>query len=326
MKESFDVSLGNVSKNEELGEWYLNYSSVIDLIQSGFYGGLDKNGIPIVDYDKIFKNNLWYISKYKKDSFGIHYAPVTIAQYAFGLLSKYKKDNDENKLILFKKCADWFIANVKDMGSFGVWEHTWIEPIYDLKPPWISAMTQGEAISLLLRAYQVFNDNKYFYFAEKAFNSFKETNIVYTDKYNNIWYEENPTNPPNHILNGFIFALFGLFDFYRIEQDEESFRLWNEGIKTLEKNIHRYDSGYWSKYDLLFGRITSDDYHNLHICQLKVLYNLTGIETFNNFYNKWEGYKKSKICHLKRKINGRFYNRIISKFKQKRYNSIMKEN
>ena len=62
MKESFEVSLGNVSKNEELGEWYLNYSSVIDLIQSGFYGGLDKNGIPIVDYDKIFKNNLWYIN------------------------------------------------------------------------------------------------------------------------------------------------------------------------------------------------------------------------------------------------------------------------
>jgi len=116
------------------------------------------------------------------------------------------------------------------------------------------------------------------------------------------------------VLNGFIFALLGLFDFYRVNKDSESYNLWEAGIKTVEKNISRYDSGYWSRYDLLYKRITSKSYHNIHIFQLKILYNLTGIEVFNYFSNKWERYKKSKICYIRRKIGGRIYNRIISKY------------
>ncbi|NVM05147.1 MAG: hypothetical protein HWN67_22695 [Candidatus Helarchaeota archaeon] len=315
----FKISLGNVSKSEELGDWYLDYSSMTDLVQSGYYGILDKFGIPIVDYDKLFKKNMWYIRKYKNNKFGMHYTPITIAQYAFGLLYEYNRDGDEKKLNLFKKCADWFVENVKDEGNYGVWEHTWIEPVYNIEPPWFSAMTQGEAISLLLRAYQIFYDSEYLSNAEKALNSFKETNIIYNDENKNIWCEENPTDPPNHILNGFIFAFFGLFDFYRMKKDKVSFSLWNEGIKTLEKNLYLYDSGYWSRYDLLFRRITSETYHNIHICQLKVLYNLTRLKVFYNFYKRWENYKKSRICYLKRKINGRIYNRIISKYFNKYY-------
>jgi len=314
------ISLGNVSNSEEWGDWYFDYSSVIDYVQSKFYGRIDKNDIPLVDYDSLFKRNKWYFRNYKHTQFGVHYTPTTIAQYAFGLLYEYNRNGDKEKLNLFKKCADWFVENVKHKGNYGVWEHTWIEPVYNIKPPWISAMTQGEAISLLLRAYQIFSQSEYLDTAEKALNSFKETSIVYIDENGNIWLEENPIAPSNHILNGFIFALLGLFDYYRIKKNEESFYLWSEGIKTLEKNLHLYDSGYWSRYDLLFRRITSEVYHNIHIHQLKVLYTLTESKVFYTFYKRWENYEKSKICCLRREINGRIYNRIISKYFNKNFN------
>ena len=265
---AFKISIGNMSKSRELGDWYLDYSFIVDLIQSGFYGKIDRNGIPLVDYDKVYKKNRWYFRNYKNMKFGVHYTPVTIAQYAFGLLYKYNRDNVEKELSLFKKCADWFVANIKDKGDYGVWEYTCIQPVYDIKPPWISAIAQGEAISVLLRAYQIFNNEEYLTTAKKAFNSFKRTDIVYLDEDKNIWYEEYPNQPHNHVLNGFIFALLGLFDFYRLNKDSESFELWTGGIKTLEKNIGLYDSGYWSRYDLLYKRIVGDDYHNIHIYQL----------------------------------------------------------
>ena len=312
---SYVESIGNVSINEELGDWYLDYSGIVDVTQSGFYGRLDKNGIPLVDYDKLYENNRWYFNNYKNTEFGVHYTPITIAQYGLGLFFHYNRTKDSNTGILIERCADWFVNNIKEKGLCGFWEHTWAEPVYNIKPPWISAMAQGEAISLLLRAFQEFKKDEYFTTAEKAFNSFMDSDVVYRDEHNDIWFEEYPTKPPSHVLNGFIFALFGIFDFYRVTKNKKSLKLWSEGIKTLEKNIERYDSGYWTRYDLLFRRITSEAYHNIHINQVKVLYELTGVNKFYDTYIRWEGYKNGLIHYLRRKINGRIYNRLISRYK-----------
>lgn len=307
------MAIGNVSTSEKLGTWYLDYSYIIDITENNHYGQFDNNGIPLTDYDKLYERNKWYFIENQEVQFGIHYTPVVIAQYAFGLLDIHKKNSSDDTLKLFKKCADWFVENINIKGDYGIWEHTWTEPVYNIKAPWISAMTQGEAVSLLLRAYQLFNDNGYLAAAEKAFNSFIKSHITFYDDNRNIWFEEFPTNPPSCVLNGYIFALFGIFDYYRVTEDKESLRLWNEGIKTLEKNIVLYDSGYWTRYDLLFKRIASNSYHFLHIDQLNVLYQLTGVTLFYDTYIRWEKYKRELRSYLKRRINGRFYNRIISK-------------
>jgi hypothetical protein len=58
-------------------------------------------------------------------------------------------------------------------------------------------------------------------------------------------------SPPAHILNGFIFALFGLYDYYRVTQDEHALELFNAGIETLRSKLHLYDTGRVTRYDLL---------------------------------------------------------------------------
>ena len=75
---------------------------------------------------------------------------------------------------------------------------------------------------------------------------------MYKDKEGFVWYEEYPSleNEPPHVLNGFIFALFGLYDYYKATESEEALELFNQGIKTLKEKINLWDMGFWSRYDL----------------------------------------------------------------------------
>ena len=85
--------------------------------------------------------------------------------------------------------------------------------------------------------------------------------------------EEYPEgHQPNAILNGWIFALFGLYDFMLLSDapDGEITSSWRASLDTLVELSHRYDRGYWSNYDLR-GHIASPFYHDLHIAQLKAL-------------------------------------------------------
>jgi len=295
--------IGHVSFSQTLGDWYFDASEMVKIIEKGFYGPLDKDGIPMVDYDKWFKN----VRGDKEKKYGIHYTPVTIAHYALGSLWLYNKQKNENRLSKFLKMADWFADNAKNRNDFIVWEHTWYEPNYRLKPPWVSAMAQGEAISVLLRASQLTENREYFRIAQKAIKSFEHDlskgGVRNVDANGMVWYEEYPSNPPSHVLNGFVFALLGIFDFYRITKDSGAYESWQKGILALKTNLRRYDLGYWSSYDLLERRAVSASYHQLHILQLKILAELTGENIFIDYAQRWESYANSKRKWIRVKIH-----------------------
>ena len=51
-----------------------------------------------------------------------------------------------------------------------------------------------------------------------------------------------------HILNGFIQAINGLFDYAKLTGDQEGWDLFAAGRKRAEYELPRYDTGGWSKY------------------------------------------------------------------------------
>ena len=93
----------------------------------------------------------------------------------------------------------------------------------------------------------------------------------------------------------------GLYDFVIIEKNmkKESYEYYknilDKSIKTMEKYLRKYDRKFWSNYDLV-GTITSPAYHDLHIMQLNVMYNLFKNEEFKKYSDKWDKNKKSFIC------------------------------
>ena len=84
---------------------------------------------------------------------------------------------------------------------------------FALEPPWHSALAQGEAVSFLLRAAQVLERPELVELAERAAESLLDPGsaLVATTSEGPVL-QEYPTDPPAHVLNGWLFALWGLYD------------------------------------------------------------------------------------------------------------------
>ena len=80
-----------------------------------------------------------------------------------------------------------------------------------------------------------------------------------------VWIEEYPLeNPPKHVLNGFIFAILGLFDAYLAAKQDRFLNIFLKSYNTLKNTIRLYDLGYWSLYDVDARNIALPKYHLLN--------------------------------------------------------------
>jgi hypothetical protein len=107
-------------------------------------------------------------------------------------------------------------------------------------------MAQGEALSLFARLYETTNEMKYFEMAEKLFNSFDNFGtfdafwIANINENNYYWIEEYPQQPPSHVLNGFVFAIFGLSDYYLLTGNMECKKILLGSLTTIKHYIPEY--------------------------------------------------------------------------------------
>lgn len=272
-----------IRKPIELGNYYLDFSS-----KALYPDQFSQDGIPLFTYGK--ESNIEQ--------------PVVIAQYALGLISLLAKDNFDNKELeqKFINVANWFVKN-KEQTKNGVgWFIKTPYLHYGLSVPWISAMAQGEAISVLSRAAKITKDDLYEQIAIDALVPF-EYNVLdggLVNYFNSIpVYEEVPTvSKTMAVLNGFIFALFGLYDLYLLNKNSKANLLFNNGAESLVKLLPYFDFNHWTNYFLYEypkKYYSSYTYHILVTEQLKALYILTGESLFNDYANKWDEYSKSFI-------------------------------
>lgn len=276
--------------NAQLGPYYMLFH------QKANYGGpYDADGIPMLDY---------------RGAIGLQYNPIAIAQWGLANCNISCCTREDSRRKKFLKASDWLTANLeRNAPGLWVWGHhfNW-EYRSTLKTPWYSGLAQGQGVSLLLRAYAETHDEKYAEAANRAFISLTkpiaEGGVLFEDAESNLWIEEYLVDPPTHILNGFIWALWGVFDYWQaVEYGADTFvreistlsarAVFDRGVKTLLRNLERYDTGYWSLYEQSGTRLkmlASPFYHRLHIVQLRVMALLTGDPRFTNFAERWQGY------------------------------------
>ena len=96
------------------------------------------------------------------------------------------------------------------------------------------------------------------------------------------------------VLNGWIFSIFGLYDYFIVSGDKKIEKIMNQSIETIARSLKKYDRGFWTNYDRV-GTIASPAYHDLHIMQLLVLYEMFGKQEFEIYAAKWMTYQKSKL-------------------------------
>ena len=102
----------------------------------------------------------------------------------------------------------------------------------------------------------------------------KDGGVIFTDSEGHRWIEEYIVDPPTHILNGFMWAGWGVYDLALSTGDSSVLKVWGDSVETLKSNLNSYDAGYWSLYEQSGTRLrmmASHFYHRLHIVQLKVM-------------------------------------------------------
>jgi heparosan-N-sulfate-glucuronate 5-epimerase len=99
-------------------------------------------------------------------------------------------------------------------------------------------------------------------------------------------------------LNGFIWGLWGVHDYALATGSKEAAQLEADCIETIADNLHRFDTGTWSLYDLsatgTLKMITSSFYHRLHIVQLEIMATLTDNPIFAEYAERWDGYSRKR--------------------------------
>lgn len=220
--------------------------------------------------------------------------PVHITLWALGQLEHYRRDGQQDRLEKCRPALDWLVKSQTDDGA-------WLSEVpmkrYRLEGSWRSAMAQGLAISTLLRAAHLRAGDRDYYVASaiKALGPFHKDVAhggVTTYHEAGPFYEEYPCRPSCHVLNGFIFALWGLYDLVRFENNDEARLLWKNGLETLRAWLPQYDLGYWSLYQLPRKprNPATVPYHELHVKQLAVMFQITGEPIFGEYSHKWESY------------------------------------
>src|SRR5262249_13660579 len=153
-----------------------------------------------------------------------------------------------------------------------VWNHHFDWEYRDtLRAPWYSGLAQGQGISLLLRSHALTQSDEYLEAGERAFVSLTRLvsagGVLFEDAEKNLWIEEYLVDPPTHILNGFMWALWGIFDYWLAQRDETARAIFDRGVTTLKQNLPRFDTGYWSVYEqsgTQLKMLASPFYHRLH--------------------------------------------------------------
>lgn len=261
------------------GKFFLNLT---DRLKDNHYDKFDDNGLPI-----------------RMINGKVTYNYTTICSYALAQWQLYIETNDKKYTKQLLNTIDYLIDNHKITDYNGI--------VFTLDGK-LSAMNQGEALSVLARGYEISKNENYVEFAQKIIRpyavSIEDYGVkgdfgILNDTY---WYEEIAEIPYKHILNGMIYSLVGLWEINQImPQISNAKELFEEGVNYVEKALPLFDTGKWSWYWIDEEKpnyIASAMYHNLHICQLKYLYIITKNPIFDVYAKKFEVYSNKPILKI----------------------------
>ena len=218
--------------------------------------------------------------------------PIDIFLYGLGSLDRYFFDKDYSVLGNVTNVARWMINNISSTGDF---DNKWKEmsphqEFYSNN----SGMGQGLALSFAIRVvkYKLCDQTIRDHLADVIVRvknnmlSPAESGGACLNNERGLFFMEFPRKDGNVVLNGWIFAVFGLYDYIHFEDDPAVERTLNITVKTMETALPDYHlHNGWALYDNMH-RICSPFYQDLHIALLEGMYGITNSEVFFKYLEK----------------------------------------
>ena len=204
-----------------------------------------------------------------------YHNPVSVSLYALGQHALIRPPGEAAPGQV-AAARDTFLVQARYLRAsqdpLGGWRYPVPVPRYGVAPGWYSAMAQGLAASVLLRAAGLTGEASYRDAAAAAvgllLTPLDAGGCSHYDDRGRPFPEECPADPPAHILNGAVFALTGLAEYEA--QAHRSGNATRAVARRLADGLPGYDLGYWSRYDLRFQVPATLAYHSLHISLLRL--------------------------------------------------------
>lgn len=221
---------------------------------------------------------------------GAQVNPEAAFQYALGLHDQYLKTRKVKWFNKFWHYVDYFVSiQTKD----GDWHYNF--DWFASKAPWSSALAQARGASVMLRAWMHSGKEIYLDAARRALSKFDMPTSQggFLEKFSleNCFYFEEYPKDPTAVINGFMAALFGVWELSIWTQDARLTQLWKKGISSLEKMLPHYTLSWWTLYDLnnktWISNINSSRYHLLEINYMKVLCTLDDSAILKKYQLLW---------------------------------------
>jgi hypothetical protein len=215
--------------------------------------------------------------------------PVAQAQWGLKNVASYRTTED-----------DWYlnraIANAqrnldRKVESRGAW---WYPYDFDLircdvgpplRAPWYSAMAQGQLLSLFVQLYEVTGNETWRSAADRTFLSLiigpdpEAPWASWVDPAGHLWLEEYPASPGitgERVLNGLIYAMYGVYDYWRLTASAEAVGII-DGVATTVRRYVPTDFRVlrWASNYSIGCPHPHVKYHQIHTGQTLKLYEIT---------------------------------------------------
>jgi hypothetical protein len=220
--------------------------------------------------------------------------PAGLAQLALGWWERHLAGDPQARERFLSTCDQLAARGERHDGEL-LWSYDMPLPKYGLGPHWHSALAQAQAASVFVRARLESGADRFGELATAALAPLlpgSRTGLLASTAAGPVP-EEAPSSPPSLILNGWIYALWGLWDVATGLRDDAAKQLYDESLACLVATLPRYDVGWWSRYSLYPHRLpdlAKPFYHRLHVDQLAALHRLTGIDAFAAMSKRFDRY------------------------------------
>jgi hypothetical protein len=272
--EIFDVTLVMSKQMPEL-RYPIDFRWFSDAVLAGKKGKLTSDAILLIYYGP-------YV--------GWQRYATSQAIFSLGLMQAWDDNRNEKTLNLLLSVTRSLVrlSQSTQTGSMGF--PIAFKPLgYRLSTPWYSGLTQGFCASVFARAYTLTGDGAWLDYSKACLDFVLEmAGLACTSPNGGMWYEEAPTIPSPHILNGHVYCTIAFREVGLVANEEKYLLFFDKGVSALRDNLALFDApNGLSYYDAVRKIPAKPYYQKLHVEQLKFLSAVTGYSIFDNYAARW---------------------------------------
>jgi hypothetical protein len=212
-----------------------------------------------------------------------YYHPLLLCYSAFRLINAYERTHTAGYLTWARRYAAKMLelAVASDGALFMPYRFDFLQS--DVRAPWFSGMAQGMTLTVFVRMYRLTHEPTYLATAHQLFRSFQRSGptdrpwVSRVSNRNELWIEEYPIRSrPDRVLNGFMFAIYGLYEFWQLTRTPASRHYLEGALTTLKRHVMEYRVPGGISYYSLRKKAQYEHYHFVHITMLREIRLMSG--------------------------------------------------